>query len=90
VDEGVAAVLAVSTLARLPAPGLQRLLTRARLVRVPAEPRAFKVDSVSIRLLTEPVRCGSIVTAVPDEQRRHVSLSSALVLTRVSDRVSHG
>jgi CRP/FNR family transcriptional regulator, cyclic AMP receptor protein len=36
VDAGVAAALAASRLARLPEPALQRLLTRARLVRVPA------------------------------------------------------
>jgi CRP/FNR family transcriptional regulator len=36
VDDGVAAALAASSLARLPGPALQRLLTRARLVRVPA------------------------------------------------------
>jgi CRP/FNR family transcriptional regulator, cyclic AMP receptor protein len=36
VDDGVAAALAASNLARLPGPALHRLLTRARLVRVPA------------------------------------------------------
>jgi CRP/FNR family cyclic AMP-dependent transcriptional regulator len=36
VDDGVAAALAASNLARLPAPALHRLLTRARFVRVPA------------------------------------------------------
>jgi CRP/FNR family transcriptional regulator len=36
VDDGVAAALAASSLARLAGPALQRLLTRARLVRVPA------------------------------------------------------
>jgi CRP/FNR family transcriptional regulator, cyclic AMP receptor protein len=36
VDDGVAAALAASNLARLPGPALHRLLTRGRLVRVPA------------------------------------------------------
>jgi CRP/FNR family transcriptional regulator, cyclic AMP receptor protein len=36
VDDGVAAALAASNLARLHEPALHRLLTRARLVRVPA------------------------------------------------------
>jgi CRP/FNR family transcriptional regulator, cyclic AMP receptor protein len=36
VDDGVAAALAASHLARLPRPALERLLVRARLVRVPA------------------------------------------------------
>src|SRR4051794_41860301 len=36
VDDGVAAALAASNLARLPGPALHQLLTRGRLVRVPA------------------------------------------------------
>jgi CRP/FNR family transcriptional regulator, cyclic AMP receptor protein len=36
VDDGVAAALAASNLARVPGPALERLLLRARLVRVPA------------------------------------------------------
>jgi CRP/FNR family cyclic AMP-dependent transcriptional regulator len=35
-DDGVRSALAASSLARLPAPATQRLLTRARLVRIPA------------------------------------------------------
>lgn len=35
-DDGVAAALAVSSLSRLPGPVIDRLLTRGRLVRVPA------------------------------------------------------
>jgi CRP/FNR family transcriptional regulator, cyclic AMP receptor protein len=36
VDDGVAAALAVSNLSRLPGPVIDRLLTRGRLVRIPA------------------------------------------------------
>jgi hypothetical protein len=36
VDDGVEAALVASHFARLPGPALERLLVRARLVRVPA------------------------------------------------------